>query len=180
MSFHFPGETQKLNEETRSTADGSFVPLQDGVTHYELTGPEAAQAVVLVHGFSVPYFIFDPTFEFLAASGFRVLRYDLFGRGWSDRPRLRSDVGLFVRQLNDLLDALGIRSPVSLVGLSMGGPISASFTVRHPERVARNVFIDPSGTHALRLGALSLGLLPLVGEAAGALLGTEYLLDNIA
>ena len=64
---------------------------------------------MLIHGFSVPYFIFDPTFNFLTKAGWRVLRYDLFGRGFSDRPHVRYNIDLFVRQLKELLDALNIK-----------------------------------------------------------------------
>jgi pimeloyl-ACP methyl ester carboxylesterase len=54
---------------------------------------------VLIPGFSVPYVIWDPTFEDLVEKGFRVLRYDLFGRGYSDRPDAIYDLELFDRQL---------------------------------------------------------------------------------
>ena len=136
MPFPYLGENIKLNATTRATASGSFVELTDGVTHYELGGPEDGAAVVLIHGFMVPYFIYDPTFDFLTNSGFRVLRYDLFGRGWSDRPRLPYNVDFYVRQLRDLLDALWLPTPLSLVGLSLGGIISAAFSVRCPGCVA--------------------------------------------
>ena len=82
MSFPYLDETRELDELARKDAGGSFAALKDGMTHYELGGPEDGKPVVLVHGFSVPYFIFDPTFEFLGKSGFRVLRYDLIGRGF--------------------------------------------------------------------------------------------------
>ena len=106
MSFPFFDETKELNENTRKEAAGSFVALSDGVTHYELGGPKDGKPVVLVHGFSVPFFIFDPLFDFLTSAGFRVLRYDLLGRGYSDRPNTQYDANLFVRQLKELLDAL--------------------------------------------------------------------------
>ena len=89
MSFSFRDETRELNELTRKEASGSFVQLTSGVTHYELSNPEVNETVVLVHGFSVPYFIYDPTFAFLTQAGLRVLRYDLFGRGFSDRQTSR-------------------------------------------------------------------------------------------
>src|SRR6187402_1206987 len=76
----FRTETKELNDATRRLTGGSFLQLPDGVTHYELGNPTRDRTVVLVHGFSVPYFIFDPTFHFLTQNGFRVLRYDLFGR----------------------------------------------------------------------------------------------------
>src|SRR5215213_8313243 len=86
--MYFRDETKELNESTRQEATGSFIQLTDGVTHYELSNPEQAETVILVHGFSVPYFIYDPTFEFLTTSGFRVVRYDLFGRAFLTDPRL--------------------------------------------------------------------------------------------
>src|SRR6188474_1119538 len=106
MSFVFRDETKELNDETRRSADGSFIQLPDGITHYELAGNENGKPVILIHGFSVPYFIYDPTFEFLTHSGFLVLRYNLFGRGLSDRPRRRYNLDLFLKQLADMLEAL--------------------------------------------------------------------------
>ena len=182
MPFPYLHETKELNEETRKEAtSGAFVRLPDGVTHYELNGTRNTQQVVLIHGFSVPYFIFDPTFEFLAKSGFRVLRYDLFGRGLSDRPRVRYDIHLFVRQLKDLLDALNIVEQVHLVGLSMGGPISAAFVDQYPERIKSHILIDPAGAKPIALSPiLSLAKIPGLAELAFGLAGDESLLKGIA
>ncbi len=180
MPFPYRGEDRELNETTRAEAPGSYARLPDGMTHYELSGPAEAPVVVLVHGFSVPGFIYDPTFEYLCASGFRVLRYDLFGRGWSDRPALPNNMDLFVRQLHDLLDALGMNKPVTLTGLSMGGPITASFTEKYSQAVAANILIDPSGTYPIRLGILGLLSLPLAGELVLGLLAGEPLVRSIA
>jgi pimeloyl-ACP methyl ester carboxylesterase len=187
-------ETRRLNDEARRSAGGSFVKLPDGITHYELSNasplPEGApfgddkgsgvrDTVVLVHGFSVPYFIFDPTFNFLTQSGFRTLRYDLFGRGFSDRPRTRYNIGLFVRQLLDLLDALRFTRPVNLIGLSMGGPITATFTSRHPERVKSLTLIDPAGVRPISLSpTLKAMKLPGIAEAVFGLVGSESLLKS--
>lgn len=172
MPFSYRDEVEELNELTRQKASGSFVQLSDGFTHYELSNPTAEDTVVLAHGFSVPYFIYDPTFEFLTQSGFRVLRYDLFGRGFSDRPDTPYDIDLFVRQLGNLLDALGLTRPVSLVGLSTGGPITAAYTARFPERVDKLVLIDPVGAKRFALGQLlKVAAMPFVGEAIISLLG---------
>ena len=165
MSFSFRDETRELNELTRKEASGSFVQLPSGVTHYELSNPEVDETVVLVHGFSVPYFIYDPTFAFLTDSGFRVVRYDLFGRGFSDRPRTRYNLDLFVRQLGDLLDALDLNQSVALVGLSTGGPITAAFTTCVPARVGKLALIAPVGAKPLPyIRLLKLTAAPGVGE----------------
>ena len=171
MPFPYLGETKELNESTRKEAKGSFVALADGVTHYELGGPQDGKPVALVHGFSTPYFIFDTTFAFLVNSGFRVLRYDLIGRGYSDRPRVDYNIHLFVRQLKDLLDALEFRQ-INLVGLSMGGPITASFIAEYPDYVSRHVLIDPAGAKRLApLRILKALKLPFIGELALGLFG---------
>lgn len=175
MNFTFRDETRELNPLARREASGSFIQLSDGFTHYELSNPEAEQSVVLVHGFSVPYFIFDPTFEFLTRSGLRVLRYDLFGRGFSDRPESCYTLDLFVHQLNDLLEALMMTGPVSLVGLSTGGPIVAAFTLRFPGRVEKLVLIDPIGARPLPFApALKVAALPFVGEALLNLVKSDH------
>jgi len=181
MSFTYRDETKELNDLTRKEASGSFIQLTDGVTHYELSNPAAVNTVILVHGFSVPYFIYDPTFEFLTRSGFRVARYDLFGRGFSDRPKTRYNIDLFVRQLGDLLGALRFTRPVSLVGLSTGGPITAAFTALHPERVNKLVLIDPVGAKPLAISrVLKVAAMPIVGEAVISLVGSEGIVRNIA
>ena len=174
MPFSYRDETVELNEITRKEASGSFIQLSDGITHYELSNPEAEETVILAHGFSVPYFIYDPTFQFLTYCGFRVVRYDLFGRGFSDRPNTRYNIDLFVRQLGDLLDALGFIHPVSLVGLSTGGPITASYTARFPERVKKLILIDPVGAGPFVLSrVLKVAALPLLGEVIIGMLGTR-------
>src|SRR4051794_38120912 len=90
-------ERATLDDAARASAPGSFVHLSSGVTHYELRGPAAARTVVLVHGFSVPYYIWDSTTAALEANGFRVLRYDELGRGLSDRPNAAYDASLYDR-----------------------------------------------------------------------------------
>ncbi|MBN1451995.1 MAG: alpha/beta hydrolase [Anaerolineales bacterium] len=181
MSWTFPylGETKELNETARRVGAGSFVQLSDGYTHYELDGLENGQPVTLVHGFSVPYFIWDPTFEFLIRSGFRVLRYDLIGRGFSDRPRVRYDIDLFCKQLKELLDTLGFEQ-ISLMGLSMGGPITAAFTTRFPKRVQKLVLIDPAGARPVTLPRILKALTtPGFGELALGLFGRGRLLKDV-
>jgi pimeloyl-ACP methyl ester carboxylesterase len=174
-------ETKELNDETRRSAGGSFAQLRNGVTHFEIGGNESGEPVVLVHGFSVPYFIYDPTFRFLTEAGFRVVRYDLFGRGFSDRPHTRYKLDLFVDQLADLLDALRFTRPVNLIGLSLGGLITSAFAVRHPDRVTRLVLIDPAGAKAIALSPILKAVkLPVVPEAILSLVGNERLLQIAA
>ena len=172
-------EMRVLDDAARSEAPGRFVPLSAGMTHYELAGPEEGVPVVLVHGFSVPSYIWDPTFASLASAGFRVLRYDLFGRGFSDRPDVRYDRELFDRQLAELLDALAFPRPFGLAGLSMGGPIAATFTSRHSAQVSRLALLDPVGLPIPESLSARLVKLPIFGDWLMDRVGDRVLLENL-
>ena len=182
-NFPYLSETEDLTDSVRARAGGSFIPLTDGICHYELRNTQHAirSAIVLVHGFSVPSFIWDPTFDFLTQSGFRVLRFDLFGRGYSDRPRTNYGIELYVRQLRDLLDALDIREPIHLAGLSMGGAIAVNFTDRFPDRVEKLILVDPAGAKSIQQ-TFSLKLIQtrILGELILGLAGDGTLLKGIA
>lgn len=50
-------ETKTLTEEVEKTTQGCFAPLPSGRTRYEVKGE--GEAVVLVHGYATPYYIYD-------------------------------------------------------------------------------------------------------------------------
>ncbi len=137
-------ERRDIDASVRASAPGQFVRLSDGYTHYEIAGPPGDRLVVLAAGVSVPYYIWDPTFAALVQAGFRVLRYDYYGRGYSDRPPIVYSQALYVRQLAELLDALHITEAIDLAGLSYGGSVVTSFADRYPDRVRTLIYVDPS------------------------------------
>ena len=174
-------ETRQLDASARAGTPGAYLELSDGVTHFELAGPADAPTVVLVCGFSTPYFIWDHTVPALNAAGFRTLRYDLFGRGWSDRPTDRPyDAALFHRQLSDLIERLEIRTPVTLAGVSMGGAISVLFAERDPARVNALILVDPAGFPLSLPFTVNLVRLPGVGEYLMRLVGDRTIRDGMA
>lgn len=142
-----------------------FVSLSQGQVHYREAGPKDGEILVLVHGFSYASWTFGFVMPLLAEAGYRVLALDLFGRGYSDRPKgLVHGRGLYNRLLSDFLDAVGIEEPVTLVGNSMGGAVVTDFAAHHPGQVKALVLLVTAG---LRLSqAMSLGWLavPVVGD----------------
>jgi len=172
-------ERVDLNDAVRARLSRKcFARLSGGVTHFEWAGPEHGPKVVLVHGFSSPFFIWDRNFDALARAAFRVLRYDLFGRGLSERPHRRYDEDLFDRQLLDLLDSQGITEPVDLVGLSMGGAITVHFLDRHPDRVAKVALFAPAGMMRLP-GSSRLLTTPGLGAWILRAFGDRLVMDQM-
>jgi pimeloyl-ACP methyl ester carboxylesterase len=164
-----------LDEVERARLPGSFIRLSRGVTHYELSGPDAGPVVVLVPGLSVPYSTWDRNAGPLADAGCRVLRYEHYGRGYSDRPRASYDLDLYVEQLAELVSALALARPLALVGLSMGGPVAATAAVRHPGMVRALVLVDPLYEWSGQGLKAKLLALPILGDAVMAIRGGEIL-----
>jgi pimeloyl-ACP methyl ester carboxylesterase len=75
-----------------------------------------------------------------------VIRYDLFGRGLSDRPDAAYDGAFYDRQLDDLLKALKVDGKIDLFGLSFGGYVSAHYASTHPQRIRTLNLVDPSNS----------------------------------
>ena len=144
LYFILDPERLVLDDRARAAAPGQFARLTDGYTHYELGGPAGGHVVVLAAGATVPYYIWDPTFKALVAAGFRVLRYDYYGRGFSDRPDIPFTQELYIRQLRELLDAVHIRGPFDLAGLSFGGAVITSVAAHYPDRVRSLIYLDPA------------------------------------
>ncbi len=154
-----------MDDDVRALAPGRFAALSDGQTHYQWQGPADGPVLVCVHGLTTPAYVWDRLAPALAEAGFRVLTYDLFGRGYSDRPRGRQTRSFFIRQLRELLQHEGVGGPVSVIGYSMGGSIATIFAAEEPDRVDRLILLAPAGMiHAPgRLAAIARRL-PVVGD----------------
>ncbi len=171
-------EKEDLNKQTREQLDGEFIELSGGITHYELKGEKGAKTIVLVHGNAVPYVSWDNTVDALVEAGFRVLRYDVFGHGFSDRPDLdKYNRDLYDKQLVELLDELAITSPVYMAGTSQGGSISTYFAARHTGRVEKLALLSPFFDSFEGAGGAALLKTPIIGEYIIRLVGDKKLID---
>lgn len=115
--------------------------LSDGETAYAVHGDNGPW-VVLVHGLVTPSFAWKAMADSIAAEGYRVLRYDWLGRGFSDRPAIRFELAVLVRQLRELLAKLGI-AEAHFVGWSAGGVICTRLAFETPDMVKSLTLIAP-------------------------------------
>lgn len=134
-----------MNDAARGSAQGKFAELSRGVTHYDWFGPNNGPIAVCIHGLTTPSFVWRGITKGLALMGYRTLIYDLYGRGYSDRPHGAQDRAFFLSQLNELLEREGVTDQVTLFGYSMGGSIATCFAAAFPERVERLILIAPAG-----------------------------------
>ncbi|MEM9033273.1 MAG: alpha/beta fold hydrolase [Actinomycetota bacterium] len=125
--------------------------------HYDTHGDPAAEAVLLVHGLGAQMTLWDPSFiAAIVDRGYQVVRFDNRDVGLSSKteepppdllPLVMAALGgqepkVDHYTLSDMaddaiavLDALGI-DRAHVVGASMGGMISQTIAIDHPERVA--------------------------------------------
>ncbi len=144
-------QTHNLKTLTESDlpGEGAWALLEEGNLYYRWHYPVAEvsinETVVLVHGFSTPHFVWDGIKGFLLDAGYSVLVFDHFGRGFSERPKIRYTKDVFVQSLKGLLDSQEISDQVHLVGYSMGGPVVGHFTKEFPDMVKSISLIAPGG-----------------------------------
>ncbi len=128
----------KLNEGQ------SFVDLEEGFTFYNAANQNSKKTpVVLIHGFSVPSYIWDPTYKMLKEKGFYVISIDLFGRGNSKNIDGDYTDELFANQVLQLLNFLEIEK-ADFVGLSNGGRVISKIADTKPEIINDLIYVASS------------------------------------
>lgn len=132
----------------RNSADLEPRTVQvDHLTIAYLTNPPIRNAptLVMLHGFGAN----KDNWVRMAApltERYNVLAIDLPGHGESSKPL---DIGYTIADqvgyVHDILTAIKPAAPVSLIGNSMGGAITALYAATYPDQVKAAVLIDPAG-----------------------------------
>ena len=147
-----------------------------GSTHYYLLGPDHGPRLVFVHGITAGSPCFPDLIQGLADEGFRVLTFDLFGRGFSDSPGVPYGEALYTSQLHFLVSHLGWTS-FHLVGLSLGGGIATSYATHFPLHIQSLTLIAPAGLMP-KLPPIAYALqIPVVGPLIWYTLGRRILVS---
>ena len=114
-------------------------------TGYDLTGPQDAPVVVLIHGLGLNRALWQVTTP--ALTGFRVLTYDLMGHGQTPSPLPNPTLADLTAQLAALLDHLNLPK-AALVGFSMGGMVARHFVQTHPARTTALALLNTPHTRS--------------------------------
>lgn len=113
-------------------------------------GPETGEKVLFVHGISTPCVTLMPIANALVGRGYRVMLFDLFGRGFSDGVAdLPHDARLYVTQMLLALASSPLpwtgNQALRVIGYSLGGGIAVHFANAFPHLVKDLVLLAPAG-----------------------------------
>jgi len=99
--------------------------------------------ILCVHGITANCRCWDTLADTLVPE-YQVMAMDLRGRGLSDKPPNGYALEYHLRDINYLLDDLGI-DRVVIMGHSLGAFIGLAFAAEHPERIDRLILVDGGG-----------------------------------
>jgi proline iminopeptidase len=112
--------------------------------HAQEVGPEAGEAVIVLHGGPGGDYRSLLRLAALADDRFRVVFYDQRGAGLSERvPDTDLTLEGHLNELDAIMSALSPDAPVVLIGHSWGAMLASAYLGRHPHRVASAVLIEP-------------------------------------
>lgn len=119
---------------------GSYVTVGDVKLWVETEG--TGEALLLIAGGPGQSHYFHPSFSTLADTA-RVISFDAFGRGKSDRAKSPREYTFDrdVEIVEGLRQALGVER-WSVLGHSYGGLVAQGYALRHPDRVAKLILTN--------------------------------------
>jgi pimeloyl-ACP methyl ester carboxylesterase len=126
--------------------------------------PGKGPAIVSIHGLTANHTCWQSLADILTPE-YRLIAYDLRGRGESDKPPKGYSLEIHAQDVNALLDRFGLKRAV-IMGHSLGAKIALHFAVHYPRRVGKLILVD--GGHDIRAEVLD-SIAPAVSR-----LGVEF------
>ena len=103
----------------------------------------SGKPILCIHGITANCRSWDALAEALAPE-YHVVAMDLRGRGESDKPSRGYSLDYHLKDINCLLDDLGIDRAV-IMGHSLGAFIGLAFAAEYPDRTDRLILVDGGG-----------------------------------
>jgi pimeloyl-ACP methyl ester carboxylesterase len=102
--------------------------------------PGKGPAIVCIHGLTANHTCWQSMADILTPD-YRLIAYDLRGRGGSDKPPKGYSLKIHAQDLLGLLDHFGLKSAV-LMGHSLGAHIGLHVAAHFPKRVKKLILVD--------------------------------------
>lgn len=128
-----------------------FVDLDGMKVHYQIEG--SGNPIVLIHGTGSCLQTWDAWTDSLKKY-YTVIRIDMPGFGLTGpRPDKDYSIKMYVKFLDDFVTKLQLDT-FALAGNSLGGQICWYYTATYPEKVSKEILIDPAGFYNKKSNSL--------------------------
>ena len=122
-------------DEFRLNSGYQEVKLSDGITSYKDVGDKSNKVIVLVHGATFGSLAYEEYINVFVENEYRVITYDQYGRGYSDRVHGDVSIELMEKQLKELIKHCEVED-VILYGVSFGAAVVAKYAANNPENIS--------------------------------------------
>tara|TARA_B100000575_G_scaffold31240_1_gene21011 strand:- start:662 stop:1570 length:909 start_codon:yes stop_codon:yes gene_type:complete len=161
LYFVLDRENIDINE-FRLNSSYQEVRLSDGITSYKDIGDKNSEVIVLVHGATFGSLAYEEYVNVFVENNYRVITYDQYGRGYSDRVHSNVSIELMEKQLKELIKHCEVED-VILYGVSFGAAVVAKYAANNPENVSFIGYQVPLIDSA-NIPILSIAKVPLYGD----------------
>ena len=153
------------------------IRLSDGVTSYKDIGDKNKKVIVLVHGATFGSLAYEEYVNVFLENNYRVITYDQYGRGYSDRVNNNVSIELMENQLKELIEHCEVKD-VILYGVSFGAAVVAKYASNNLENVSFIGYQVPLIDSA-NVPLLSIVKVPLYGDLLSRALLLPGVLERI-
>lgn len=95
------------------------------------------EPLLLIPGFAMTMDIWDPVTLYKLSSNHTIIIFDNRGLGKTTVGTKTWSIEQFANDTGGLIDALGIKKPVDILGASWGGYVAQELTLMHPQKVSK-------------------------------------------
>ena len=161
LYFALDRESIDINE-FRLNSDYQEVKLSEGITSYKDIGDKNNKVIVLVHGATFGSLAYEEYVNVFVENNYRVITYDQYGRGFSDRVHSNVSIELMEKQLEELIEHCEVED-VILYGVSFGAAVVAKYAANNPEKISFIGYQVPL-INSANVPLLSVVKIPLYGD----------------
>ena len=148
--------------EFRLNSGYEEVKLSDGITSYKDIGDKNNKVIILVHGATFGSLAYEEYVNVFIKNNYRVITYDQYGRGYSDRINSNVNIELMEKQLKELIEHCKVED-VILYGVSFGAAVVAKYAANNPENISFIGYQVPL-INSANIPLLSIVKIPLYGD----------------
>ena len=161
LYFALDRENIDINE-FRLNSGYQEVKLSEGITSYKDIGDKNNKVIVLVHGATFGSLAYEEYVNVFLENNYRVITYDQYGRGYSDRVHTEVSIELMERQLKELIEHCEVED-IILYGVSFGAAVVAKYASNNLEKISFIGYQVPV-INSANIPLLSIVKIPLYGD----------------